>query len=173
MNQPCVYMCSPSWPSLLPPSSSRPSGSCKLVQPLWRTVGDSLKSGNRTAIGPSPPILMLVLSFALMSHISMMTFTLFFIQRLSRHPSCLNQEERRSLCERWSSEHGRIGRCKSNPSSPRKWLSALVSFCAHPCHFGLGSYTPRPRGCGLGCPESSTLASQMDKPKRGFSSICA
>ena len=122
---------------------------------------------------PSPPILMLVLSFALMSHISTMTFTLFFIQHLSRHPSCLNQEERRRLCERWSSEHGRIGRCKSNPSSPRKWLSALVSFCAHPCHFGLGSYTPRPRGCGLGCPESSTLASLMDKPKRGFSSICA
>ena len=28
---------------------------CKLVQPLWRTCGDSLKNGNRTALWPSNP----------------------------------------------------------------------------------------------------------------------
>ena len=28
---------------------------CKLVQPLWRTVWDSLKSGNRTALWSSSP----------------------------------------------------------------------------------------------------------------------
>ena len=33
MNQPRVYMCSPSWPSLLPPSSSHPSGSSQCTSP--------------------------------------------------------------------------------------------------------------------------------------------
>ena len=33
MNQPWVYMCSPSWPSLSPPSPSHPSGSSQCTSP--------------------------------------------------------------------------------------------------------------------------------------------
>ena len=33
---------------------------------------------------------------------------------------------------------------------------ASLSLLPCPCHFVLGSYTPRPRGYGRGCPESST-----------------
>ena len=33
MNQPCVYMCSPSWPSLRPASPSHPSGSSQCTSP--------------------------------------------------------------------------------------------------------------------------------------------
>ena len=33
MNQPWVYMCSPSWPSLPPPSPSHPSGSSQCTSP--------------------------------------------------------------------------------------------------------------------------------------------
>ena len=114
---------------------------------------------------------MFVLSFGLTLHISTMTLTMFCIQRLSRHPSCLNPGRKTEalwevvFCtwQDWKVQEQSflprevaLGLSFLLCSSLSLWPRQLYSFCAHPCHFGLGSYTPRPRGCGLGCPESST-----------------
>ena len=77
MNQPWMYMCSPSWPFLLPPSPSHPSGSSQCTAPehpviepglmMYFTYGNIHDSVLFSHIIPPSPFLRSCLQFSVLS----------------------------------------------------------------------------------------------------------